>query len=70
MRDGNSQPNHSLYHDHYRRTSDGRKVTERVDKARELDTLPLAGSALRGNAAYEQHRKGAAVNARTVRVEA
>ncbi|GCD94675.1 nuclear transport factor 2 family protein [Embleya hyalina] len=44
MRDGRSGVNYSLYHDRYRRTSDGWKFTERVYEVRYLDTTPLAGS--------------------------
>ena len=44
-RDGDSEQNHSLYHDRYRRTSDGWKFAERVYEVRYVDTSPLAGSA-------------------------
>jgi ketosteroid isomerase-like protein len=44
MRDGNSQWHFALYHDRYRRTSDGWKFTERAYEIRYLDTSPLAGS--------------------------
>jgi uncharacterized protein (TIGR02246 family) len=45
MRDGRSHANHALYHDRYRRTSDGWKFAERVYEVRYLDTTPLTGSA-------------------------
>jgi ketosteroid isomerase-like protein len=45
MRDGRSQLNYSLYHDRYRRTSDGWRFTERVYEVRYVDTTPLTGSA-------------------------
>jgi ketosteroid isomerase-like protein len=45
MRDGSSQLNYSIYHDHYQRTQDGWKFAERVYEVRYLDTTPLAGSA-------------------------
>jgi ketosteroid isomerase-like protein len=45
MRDGRSQLNYSVYHDHYQRTSDGWKFTKRVYEVKYLDTTPLAGSA-------------------------
>jgi ketosteroid isomerase-like protein len=45
MRDGRSELNYSLYHDRYRRTSDGWKFTERVYEVKYLDTTELAGSA-------------------------
>jgi ketosteroid isomerase-like protein len=44
-RDGRSQLNYSVYHDHYQRTPDGWKFTERVYDVRYLDTTPLPGSA-------------------------
>jgi ketosteroid isomerase-like protein len=47
LRDGNSELNYAIYHDHYRRTPDGWKFTERVYEVRYLDTTPLAGSAPR-----------------------
>jgi ketosteroid isomerase-like protein len=43
-RDGRSFVNYAIYHDHYRRTEDGWKFTERVYEIRYLDTSPLAGS--------------------------
>lgn len=43
-RDGSSQLHYSMYHDCYRRTSDGWKFTERVYEIRYLDTSPLAGT--------------------------
>jgi len=45
LRDGTSYLNYALYHDHYRRTEDGWKFTERAYEIRYLDTTPLAGSA-------------------------
>jgi len=45
MRDGRSELNYSVYHDHYQRTSDGWRFTERVYEVRYLDATPLAGSA-------------------------
>jgi ketosteroid isomerase-like protein len=44
LRDGSSQLHYALYHDRYRRTSDGWRFTERVYEIRYLDTTPLAGS--------------------------
>ena len=44
LRDGSSHLNHAIYHDHYRRTPDGWKFSERVYEIRYLDTTPLAGS--------------------------
>jgi hypothetical protein len=38
MRNGNSHLNYSAYHDHYQRTPDGWKFTERVDDIKYLDT--------------------------------
>ena len=43
--DGTSELNHAIYHDRYRRTSDGWKFTERIYEVRYLDHSPLAGSA-------------------------
>ena len=43
-RDGRSELNYAIYHDHYRRTPDGWKFTERVYEVRYHDTTPLAGS--------------------------
>ena len=45
FRDGRSELNYAIYHDRYRRTSDGWKFTERVYEVRYLDHSPLAGSA-------------------------
>ena len=45
--DGRSELNYAIYHDRYRRTSDGWKFTERVYEVRYLDHSPLAGSAPR-----------------------
>ena len=45
LRDGRSELNYAIYHDRYRRTSDGWKFTERVYEVRYLDTTPLTGSA-------------------------
>ncbi|HET7017309.1 MAG TPA: nuclear transport factor 2 family protein [Streptosporangiaceae bacterium] len=44
-RDGHEGLNYAIYHDRYRRTSDGWKFAERVYEVRYLDTTPLAGSA-------------------------
>jgi len=44
-RDGHAEVNYAIYHDHYRRTPDGWKFTERVYEIRYVDTSPLAGSA-------------------------
>jgi ketosteroid isomerase-like protein len=46
-RDGSSHLTYFVYHDRYRRTSDGWKFTERIAEFRYLDTSPLAGSAPR-----------------------
>jgi ketosteroid isomerase-like protein len=45
MRDGRSELNYAVYHDHYQRTADGWKFTERVYEIRYLDSTPLTGSA-------------------------
>jgi hypothetical protein len=45
MRDGSSDLNYAIYHDHYQRTRYGWKFTERVYEIRYLDTTPLTGSA-------------------------
>ena len=50
-RDGRSELNYAIYHDHYRRTPDGWKFTERVYEVRYHDTSPLAGSAPRATGA-------------------
>ena len=42
---GGSHLNYAVYHDHYQRTPDGWKFSERVYEIRYLDTTPLAGSA-------------------------
>ncbi|MFJ1967301.1 nuclear transport factor 2 family protein [Streptomyces sp. NPDC087903] len=44
MHDGSSHLNYALYHDHYQRTSDGWKFSERVYEVRYLDSTPLTGS--------------------------
>jgi uncharacterized protein (TIGR02246 family) len=44
LRDGSSHQNYALYHDRYRRTTDGWKFTERVYEVRYLDTTPLTGA--------------------------
>jgi ketosteroid isomerase-like protein len=46
LRDGSPHLNYAIYHDRYRRTTDGWKFAERVYEIRYLDTTPLAGSAL------------------------
>ena len=43
--DGSSELNYAIYHDRYRRTTDGWRFAERVYEIRYLDTSPLAGSA-------------------------
>ena len=48
--DGRSELNYAIYHDRYRRTSDGWKFTERIYEVRYLDHSPLAGSAPRAGA--------------------
>jgi ketosteroid isomerase-like protein len=45
LRDGQSQVNYAIYHDHYQRTPDGWRFTERVYEVRYLDPTPLTGSA-------------------------
>ena len=45
LRDGSSELNYAIYHDRYRRTTDGWRFAERVYEIRYLDTSPLAGSA-------------------------
>src|SRR5262245_31993486 len=45
FRDGGSHLNYAVYHDRYRRTSDGWKFAERVYEVRYVDTTPLAGAA-------------------------
>ena len=47
LRDGRSDLNYAVYHDHYQRTPDGWKFTERIYEVRYDDTTPLAGSAPR-----------------------
>ena len=42
--DGSSHLNYSVYHDHYRRTTDGWKFTERVFEVSYVVSTPLAGS--------------------------
>jgi ketosteroid isomerase-like protein len=44
LRDGSSHLNYAIYHDRYRRTSDGWRFAERVYEIRYLDHSPLAGS--------------------------
>jgi ketosteroid isomerase-like protein len=44
-RDGRSVLNYAIYHDHYQRTPDGWRFTERVYEVRYEDNTPLAGSA-------------------------
>jgi ketosteroid isomerase-like protein len=44
FRDGRSHWNYSLYHDHYQRTPDGWKFTERVFEVRYFDDTPLTGT--------------------------
>ncbi|MEV5499267.1 nuclear transport factor 2 family protein [Nonomuraea fuscirosea] len=45
LRDGSSIFNYGLFHDRYRRTTEGWKFTERVFEVRYFDTTPLPGSA-------------------------
>jgi ketosteroid isomerase-like protein len=45
LRNGSSELNYAIYHDHYQRTADGWKFTERVYEVRYHDTSPLTGSA-------------------------
>jgi ketosteroid isomerase-like protein len=40
-----SHRNYAVYHDQYRRTTEGWKFTERVYEVKYVDTTPLAGSA-------------------------
>ena len=49
MRDGSSHLNYAIYHDRYRRTTQGWKFAERVYEIRYLDATPLTGSAPHGN---------------------
>lgn len=44
QRDGRSVVNYALFHDRYRRTSDGWKFAEQVYEVKYLDTTALAGS--------------------------
>jgi ketosteroid isomerase-like protein len=44
FRDGSSQLMYAVYHDRYRRTSDGWKFSERVYEVRYLDTTALRGN--------------------------
>ena len=52
--DGTSELNYAIYHDRYRRTSDGWKFTERIYEVRYLDHSPLAGSAPKWGAVMEE----------------
>jgi ketosteroid isomerase-like protein len=45
FRDGGSNLNYAIYHDHYQRTPDGWRFAERVYEVRYVDTTPLAGTA-------------------------
>jgi ketosteroid isomerase-like protein len=45
LRDGPSELNYAIYHDHYQRTAHGWRFTERVYEVRYHDQSPLAGSA-------------------------
>ncbi|MER7770109.1 LUD domain-containing protein [Kitasatospora sp. NPDC096140] len=45
LKNGFQGLNHAVYHDRYRRTEDGWRITERVYEVRYLDTTPLTGSA-------------------------
>lgn len=44
LKSGSSHLNYAIYHDRYRRTTDGWKFTERVYEIRYLDNSPLPGS--------------------------
>ncbi len=44
IRGSGSELNYAIYHDHYQRTDEGWKFTERVYEVRYHDTTPLAGS--------------------------
>jgi ketosteroid isomerase-like protein len=46
LRDGSSQLNHAVYHDHYQRTPDGWRFAEREYEIKYIDTTPLGGSGL------------------------
>jgi ketosteroid isomerase-like protein len=59
-RDGRTELNFAIYHDHYQHTADGWKFTERVYEVRYLDSTPLAGSPPRNAGAAHQVRTGAA----------
>lgn len=45
MRNGQSHSNYAVYHDGFRRTSDGWRFAERVYEVRYVDDTPLVGSA-------------------------
>ncbi|WP_330181470.1 nuclear transport factor 2 family protein [Nocardia sp. NBC_01503] len=49
LKTGAAHVNYAIYHDTYRRTSDGWKFTERVYEIRYLDSSPLAGGPLEAN---------------------
>ncbi len=49
QRDGRSVVMYGLFHDHYKRTSDGWKFAERVLEPRYLDTTPLTGGPPKGS---------------------
>jgi hypothetical protein len=44
LKSGSSHLNYAIYHDRYRRTTDGWKFTERVYEIRYIDNSPLPGS--------------------------
>lgn len=44
LRDGRSMANYGIFHDHYRRTPEGWKFSERSYEIRYLDTAQLTGS--------------------------
>ncbi|WP_329459512.1 nuclear transport factor 2 family protein [Streptomyces sp. NBC_01497] len=50
LRDGRTHQNHAIYHDHYRRTPDGWKFSERRYEVRCTDTTALTGTAPRAAA--------------------
>jgi hypothetical protein len=62
FRDGRSELNYAIYHDRYRRTSDGWKFTERVYEVRYLDHSPLAGSAPRRGTLADRSATGIAAS--------
>ncbi|SEL36688.1 nuclear transport factor 2 family protein [Streptacidiphilus jiangxiensis] len=45
LKDGTSHLNFAVYHDHYERTPDGWRFSERVYEVRYVDSTPLPGTA-------------------------